>query len=219
MVSMIYNSWLYVLAPTSPQYSAIPSLNASIDAAPSLIPTIYDPTAPIAQEICPGYKASNVQDTAHGFTADLSLAGQPCNAYGNDIVNLFLTVEYQSQQRLNVKIVPLYLAPANTSEYILPAFLTGLPGIEEGASLTSNDLNLTWSNTPSFQFQVARGDEIIFSTMGTVIVFEDQFLELVTSMVPGYNVYGLSDGINNFRLGNNFTRTFYAIDNGNPINR
>lgn len=139
--------------------------------------------------------------------------------YGNDIVDLSLVVEYQNQQRLNIKIVPRYLAPANTSQYFLPAFLTGLPSVDEGALLTNNDLKFTWSNTPSFQFEVSRGDEVIFSTMGTVIVFEDQFLELITSMVPSYNVYGLSDGINNFRLGDNFTRTFYAIDNGNPINR
>lgn len=212
--------WLRrILAPTSPLFTPIPTLNTSIDAAPSLVPTIFDSTAPIAQDLCPGYKVSNVEATAHGYTADLTLAGKPCHAYGNDIVDLSLVVEYQNQQRLNVKIVPRYLNSANTTQYILPEFLTGLPSIDEGASLIGNDLNFTYSNTPSFQFEISRGNEIIFSTMGTVIVFEDQFLELVTSMVPGYNVYGLSDGINNFRLGNNFTRTFYAIDNGNPINR
>ncbi|KAL8831868.1 MAG: hypothetical protein Q9191_000620 [Dirinaria sp. TL-2023a] len=204
--------------PTSPLFTPIPTLNTSINAAPSLVPTISDPTAPIAQDLCPGYKALNVEATAHGYTADLTLAGEPCHAYGNDIVDLSLVVEYQNQQRLNVKIVPRYLNSANTSQYILPESLTGLPGVDEGASLTGNDLNFTYSNTPSFQFEISRGNEVIFSTMGTVLVFEDQFLELVTSMVPDYNVYGLSDGINNFRLGNNFTRTFYAIDNGNPIN-
>ena len=81
----------------------------------------------------------------------------------------------------------------------------------------NNELNFTWSNNPSFQFEVSRGPEIIFSTMGTVIVFEDQFLELVTSMVPEYNAYGLAEHIVNFRLGNNLTRTFYAADDGNPI--
>lgn len=204
--------------PTSPQFIPIPTLNTSIDAAPSLIPNIFDPTAPVAQDLCPGYKASNMQATAHGYTADLILAGKPCNAYGNDIADLSLVVEYQNQQRLNVRIVPRYLNPANSSQYILPEFLTGLPSIDEGASLAGNDLNFTYTNTPSFQFEISRGNEVIFSTMGTVLVFEDQFLELATSMVPDYNVYGLSDGINTFRLGSNFTRTFYAIDNGNPIN-
>lgn len=45
---------------------------------------------------CPGYSASNVQQNANGLTADLSLAGEACNAYGTDLPNLTLTVEYQS---------------------------------------------------------------------------------------------------------------------------
>lgn len=45
---------------------------------------------------CPGYAASNVQQNANGLTADLTLAGEACNAYGTDLPNLTLTVEYQS---------------------------------------------------------------------------------------------------------------------------
>lgn len=45
---------------------------------------------------CPGYSASNVQQNGNGLTADLTLAGEACNAYGTDLPNLTLTVEYQS---------------------------------------------------------------------------------------------------------------------------
>ena len=204
-------------APISPVYRPIPTLKSSVDDAPSLIPNILDTTAPNAQKICPGYKASNVATTVHGYTADLTLAGKPCNAYGNDIVDLSLTVEYQNKQRLNVKIVPRYLGARNQSQYILPAHLAGLPTVDAGATLLHNDLNFTYSNTPSFQFEVSRGRDVIFSTMGSVIVFEDQFLELVTPMVSNYNAYGLAEYIGNFRLGTNATRTFYAADAGNPI--
>ena len=155
--------------------------------------------------------------TAHGYAADLTLAGKPCNLYGNDVADLSLIVEYQSKQRLSVKILPRYLVVSITSQYILPAYLTGLPSVENGTTLVDNDLSLTWLNHPSFQFSVSRGDEVIFSTFGSVIVFEGQFLELVTPVVPDYNVYGLAEHISNFRLGNNLTRTFYAADNGNPI--
>ena len=158
-------------------------------------------------------------NTIHGFTADLLLAGKPCNVYGNDVAELSLVVEYQSQKRLSVKVFPKYLAPANSSQYIIPAFITGLPDVDEGTTLLDSELNLTWSNEPSFQFEISRGSERIFSTVGTVTVFEDQFLELVTSMIPEYNVYGLAEHIGNFRLGNNLTRTFYAADDGNPIDR
>lgn len=49
-----------------------------------------------AQEDCPGYRASNVQQTDHGLTADLQLAGAACNIFGLDLPNLTLTVEYQT---------------------------------------------------------------------------------------------------------------------------
>jgi len=45
---------------------------------------------------CPGYKASNVQTSSTGLTASLSLAGTACNAYGTDLTDLTLTVEYQT---------------------------------------------------------------------------------------------------------------------------
>jgi len=45
---------------------------------------------------CPGYKASNVQTSDMGLTASLSLAGTACNAYGTDLTDLTLTVEYQT---------------------------------------------------------------------------------------------------------------------------
>ncbi len=53
---------------------------------------------------CPGYKASNVQTSGTGLTASLSLAGIACNACGTDLTDLTLTVEYQTDQRLHVKV-------------------------------------------------------------------------------------------------------------------
>ena len=186
--------------------------------APSVTPNVLDKTAPNAQALCPGYIASNVQEDASSLKADLTLAGKACNVYGNDIQDLTLSVEYQSQNRLAVRIVPRYLGPANESLYILSERLTPYPSSEDGCSKTTSDLRFTWTNTPSFQFEVSRSNsgEIIFSTYGTKIVFEDQFLELVTSMVPDYNIYGLAESIHSFRLGNNFTQTFwnaYNLDN------
>lgn len=47
-------------------------------------------------ETCPGYKASNVREGVNSLTADLSLAGKPCNTYGTDLKDLKLLVEYQT---------------------------------------------------------------------------------------------------------------------------
>jgi alpha-glucosidase len=181
-----------------------------------------DPTAPNAQDECPGYKASNVKETSNSITADLALAGQGCNVYGNDITDLSLTVEYQSKERLAVRITPKHLAPSNESLYLLSSDFTPQPGFEDGCSKDTSDLTFTWNNDPSFQFRIARASsgEVIFDTYGHKIVFEDQFLELVTNMVPDYNIYGLAASIHGFRLGNNWTQTFwnaYNLDNDQEI--
>lgn len=49
-----------------------------------------------AQRSCPGYRARNIKESDSGVTADLQLAGRPCNVYGTDLPNLTLTVEYQN---------------------------------------------------------------------------------------------------------------------------
>jgi alpha-glucosidase len=53
------------------------------------------------------------------------------------------------------------------------------------------------SNDPTFQFKVSRtsNGEELFSTYGYVLVYEDQFLELKTSMVEDYNIYGLGKSL------------------------
>jgi len=64
--------------------------------AKSLLALCFGTALVLGQESCPGYTASNVQQSGSGLTADLTLAGEACNAYGTDLPNLTLTVEYQS---------------------------------------------------------------------------------------------------------------------------
>lgn len=64
-----------------PAFPPTPALSASVNYAPSVLPNVQDPTAPNAQSECPGYVASNVQESSTGVTADLTLAGEPCNVY------------------------------------------------------------------------------------------------------------------------------------------
>lgn len=45
---------------------------------------------------CPGYQASNVKTSATGLTAELKLAGAPCNTYGTDLEKLRLEVMYET---------------------------------------------------------------------------------------------------------------------------
>ncbi|KAI9722871.1 MAG: hypothetical protein M1828_004437 [Chrysothrix sp. TS-e1954] len=202
---------------TSTHYTAIPTIASAQDYAPSLTPNVYDKTAPDSQVVCKGYKAEDVQTSASGLTANLIAKGPACNTYGTEIDELSLLVEYQSKERLHVQVIPRYLVPANRSQFFLAEYISGYPSVVEHAQ---NDLDFKWTNSPSFQFQVVRNStgESIFSTYGSVLVYQNQFLELRTSMVEDYNVYGLAENIHDFRLGNNYTQTFWAVDAGNTIN-
>jgi alpha-glucosidase len=185
---------------------------------PTITPTIFDPEAPDPQS-CPGYKATNVKHNSHGLTADLSLAGEPCNVFGNDISDLSLEVSFQAKGRLNVRIQPLYISPVNRSRFILGTEFVRLPGWDGHTSKTTSDFVFRWSSDPSFQFSISRrhDNEELFSTFGHVIVFEDQFVELVTNMEDDYNVYGLAENIRDFRLGTNYTQTLFNADAPNVI--
>lgn len=103
---------------TTTSYRAIPTLPGDIDKTPPVLPNIHDPLAVNAQEACPGYFASGEVETAFGFTASLILAGTACNVYGTDIANLNLTVEYQSIDRLSVRITPAYIVSSFSGYHV-----------------------------------------------------------------------------------------------------
>ncbi|OQD81138.1 hypothetical protein PENANT_c029G01722 [Penicillium antarcticum] len=196
------------------------SLPASADVGADLIANIDDPEAIDAQSACPGYKASNVKESARGLTATLGLAGKACNAYGTDVDSLDLSVEYLANDRLNVQIVPTYIDSSNSSWFLLDENTVPRAKSDGHASKTDSDLEITWSNEPSFQFKITRkatGDAI-FDTTGSHLVFEDQFIEFMTSLPKGYNLYGIGEHIQQLRLLDNATLTLYASDQGDPIN-
>ena len=57
-------------------YSVAFTVPAAADVGPNILPNVNDPSAKQAQQLCPGYTASNVQRTKYGFSASLSLAGE-----------------------------------------------------------------------------------------------------------------------------------------------
>ena len=186
------------------------TIPTDVDNGAMLIPNINDPEAVDAQSVCPGYKGSDVVRTDSGLTARLTLAGKACNVYGNDVETLSLTVEYQSADRLSVNIHPTNIDSKNSSWYILPEYLVPSPKLDEdaGSTMLKNDLGFFWNNDPTFSFSIVRlstGDTL-FSTEGTNIVYEDQFIEFVSALPENYNLYGLGEVIHGFRLGNNLTR-------------
>ncbi|KZF23342.1 glycoside hydrolase family 31 protein [Xylona heveae TC161] len=197
------------------------TLPASVQYAENVIPNINDPQAVDAQSVCPGYKATNVQNSTFGLTATLSLAGTPCNLYGTDIDTLNLTVQYQTADRLSVNIVPTYVDSSNYTQYLVRDSLLAKPALDEGVSETSkfHDLSFSWSNDPTFAFTVQRRStgDVLFTTEGSKLIFENQFLEFTSPLPDDYNIYGLGEHIHEFRLGNNFTATIFPADIANPI--
>lgn len=204
---------------TSTAERPIFTVPASADEGANLIPNIFDPIAVDAQTACPGYVAENVAKNKYGMTAMLRLNGAACNVYGTDIEALNLTVEYQASDRLSVKITPTYITAENSSWFILPETLIPSPKLDSSDSDFESDLEFVYSNDPTFSFSVLRKatGETIFSTEGSKLVYENQFIEFVTELPEEYNLYGLGETIHGLRLGNNLTRTLFAADAADTV--
>ena len=129
-------------------------------------------------------------------------------------------MDVQTAHRLRVRIEPTYLDSSNETYYTLPSWLVYEPG--QGcmdAMIDGIDLAFSWTNEPTFSFLVTRKStgDVLFDTRGSVLVYEDQFIEFVSQLPEEYNLYGMGERIHGLRLGNNFTATFYAADAGDPI--
>ncbi|KAF9888046.1 hypothetical protein FE257_009310 [Aspergillus nanangensis] len=158
---------------------------------------------------CPGYKATKHWKTRTGFYADLSLAGPACNVYGIDLPDLKLEVEYQTDNRLHVKI-----KDQNNTVYQVPDSLFPRPGFGESCSPKDSKLKFDFQADP-FSFTVSRTDtgEVLFDTSGTKLVFESQYVYLKTHLPPSPHLYGLGEHSDPFMLNStNYTRTIYTRD-------
>lgn len=206
-------------SPTSSEKHTQFTIPASTKAGAQLIANIDDPEAANAQSVCPGYKASNVKESARGVTATLTLAGNPCNVYGTDVDSLDFSIECLANDRLNIRIVPTYLDSSNYSWFMLDEHVVPRPISDHQTSSQHSDLEIVWSNEPSFHFKVTHKAtrDAIFDTTGSVLVFENQFIEFVTTLPKDYNLYGVGEHIQQLRLLNNLTLTLYASDIGDPI--
>lgn len=205
---------------TSPAYSQF-TPPASIDTGAQLIANIDDPEAIDAQKACPGYKASNVQESDRGLTATLTLAGEACNAYGTDVDSLDLSIDYLANDRLNVQITPTWLDASNASWFLLDENTVPRAKAADSASKEDSELEITWANEPSFHFKVTRkatGDAI-FDTTGSTLVYENQFIEFVTALPKDYNLYGIGEHVQQLRLLDNLNLTLYASDIADPIDQ
>ncbi|KAH9878027.1 hypothetical protein J1614_003244 [Plenodomus biglobosus] len=159
-------------------------------------------------EACPGYTASNVQNDGSRVTANLALAGTACNVYGDDLTDLRLEVEYQTEERLHVKIFDAAEQVYQIQESVWPR-----PS-SEGVSPEDSALAFSWTDSP-FSFAITRKttNETLFDTSAASLVFETQYLRLRTSLPDSPNLYGLGEHTDPFHLNTtNYTSTLWNRD-------
>ncbi|KAL5596541.1 hypothetical protein BROUX41_006767 [Berkeleyomyces rouxiae] len=216
MASSFISSLITII--TSPSSSTPTS--ASAESPWYAVPNVLDVNAEDCQKECPGYAISNVVESDSGLTGDLNLAGQPCNIYGTDILNLSLIVEYQEADRLHVEIRPRFIGPKNATWLVLPEKIVPKPARGNGCK-QSSDLEFVYQAEPTFSYGIIHRatNATLFSTTGSKLVYADQFFEFVTQMPPSYNLYGLGESIGDFHLGTNRTRTLWAADVADQVDR
>ncbi|KAI8629984.1 glycoside hydrolase family 31 protein [Xylariaceae sp. FL1651] len=157
---------------------------------------------------CPGYSASNVKTTAHGLTADLTLAGKGCDVYGTDLKDLTLEVSYDTDSRLHVKIQDAANSVYQVPESVFPRPKSG------GSNKLKSALKFDYVKKP-FSFTVSRSDskEVLFDTSAASLVFESQYLRLRTKLPEDPNLYGLGEHSDPFRLNTtDYIRTLWSQD-------
>ncbi|KAL4912479.1 glycosyl hydrolases family 31-domain-containing protein [Aspergillus aurantiobrunneus] len=162
-------------------------------------------------ETCPGYRATNVEECSHGLTADLTLAGTPCNTYGTDIENLKLEVDYETGARLHVII---YDAEENV--YQVPEQVFPRPNVDDQVSENEGSPELEFSFTENpFSFAVSRvsNGDTLFNSSGNNLVFQSQYVNLRTSLPQNPNLYGIGEHSDPLRLNTtSYTRTLWNRD-------
>ncbi|KAI4598086.1 hypothetical protein KJ359_003895 [Pestalotiopsis sp. 9143b] len=180
---------------------------AATAAAAAVLRRDYPSDAPLAA--CPGYKASNVQTTTSGLTADLTLAGEACNVYGTDLTDLILEVSYDTETRLHVKI-----QDAANDVYQVPESVFPRPAIAGGYPTGESALTFNYTEEP-FSFTVSRTEtgEVLFDTSAASLVFESQYLRLRTKLPEDPYLYGLGEHSDPFRLNTtDYIRTIWSQD-------
>ncbi|KAG6915918.1 hypothetical protein DXG01_009248 [Tephrocybe rancida] len=157
-------------------------------------------------DACAGYNATNVKTTGTTLSADLVLNGEGCGVFGPDIKTLGLTVVYETDTRIHVKIVDAAASRFEVPESILP----------RPAATSANAPAIQFNYTASpFSFSIYRtsSHEVLFSTASNALIFESQYLRVKTSLPADANIYGLGEHTNPFRLPtDNTTITLWSRD-------
>ncbi|KAG6899905.1 hypothetical protein C0993_005484 [Termitomyces sp. T159_Od127] len=164
---------------------------------------------PAVLDACSGYSATNITTSGASLTADLVLDGEGCAVFGPDVEKLGLTVVYETDTRIHVKIVDAASPRFEVPETVLPR-----PSTDPDVSPESAAIQFNYTTSP-FSFSIYRtaSHEVLFSTTSHPLIFEPQFLRVKTNLPLDTNIYGLGEHTNPFRLPTeNTTLTLWSRD-------
>ena len=146
------------------------------------------------------YSLSNVQETATGFTGQLSLVGDGNTVYGDSIKNLKLSVIYEANDYVRVKITDM-----DSTRWEVPTSLVPRPSASTKASSPTYTLNYT--ETP-FSFEVFRNsDSASIFQFSSEFLFKDQYIEFTVPFSAEAKTFGLGES----------ARTHHALSAGSTF--
>jgi alpha-glucosidase len=142
---------------------------------------------------CAGYTLTSLQNTEHGITAHLGLAGEACNAFGLDINNLTIEVTYETQTRwvrkhytkspLTSMCLRLHVNVYDTAktQFTVPENVVSRPPLPTSSHKDSSDLVFNHNAYP-FAFWITRR-----SAPDAIPLFDTRIASLPPTPIPAPN--------------------------------
>ncbi|KAF8629789.1 hypothetical protein AX17_005568 [Amanita inopinata Kibby_2008] len=192
---------------------------------------------------CPGYQLKSLTENKKGLTAQLQMAGAACNAFGHDMSALTVEVTYETTSRLHVNIYD-----TENKQYTIPDEAVSRPPPPTGSFKDRSDLVFNYEKAP-FAFWITRRSEPeaapLFDTRssslpppttqpviagdnsttleGFPLIFEDQYLQLTSTLPLNTNLYGLGEVVassgfrRNVGVNGGSIQTMWARDAADPV--
>lgn len=156
-----------------------------------------------------GYALSRLHENEFGLTAQLNLAGEPCDAFGHDISNLTIEVTYETGSRYtrllsvmeyhNSVLYLTYRLHVNifdtaNNQFRIPESIISRPSPPTASHTKSSDLVFNYESAP-FAFWITRR-----SDANAQPLFDTRPASLPPTPTPPFNASDNSTAFNGFQL-------------------